>query len=302
MKPLIPQHFLDLADHSPAILARILKRAHQLKMSRGGVRKDLHGKTVALIFEKPSTRTRVSFEVAVKELGGQVVVLTAKEMQLGHSESIADTARVLSRFVHGVMIRTFGHATLLELAQYAGVPVINGLTNCSHPCQVMADLMTAEERFGSLAGLQVAWCGDGDNNVLTSWMQAATLFDFNLRIASPASLMPQASLEPYRGAVRWMEKPAEALAGADIVLTDTWVSMHQADAEARRAALAPYQITPASMALAKPKAIFMHCLPAHRGEEVVDAVLDGGQSAVWDEAENRLHVQKAILLWCFGRG
>ncbi len=296
-----PRHFLDLDAFDTQTLTTILHTAMRLKKSRSQ-RKDLHGKTLAMIFEKPSTRTRVSFEVAMKELGGETVVLSGKEMQLGHGESLADTARVLSRFVHGLMIRTFEQSALTEMAAHASIPVINGLTNYSHPCQVMADLMTAFEKFKKLKGLEVAWCGDGNNNVLTSWMHAAGLFDFSIRIAAPNSLAPdKATLKKAQAKanISYSNDLHTALKNADIVLADTWVSMHDTNADERRTLLQPYQIDTAQMALAKPSAIFMHCLPAHRGEEVTDAVMDSAQSVVWDEAENRLHVQKAILLWCF---
>lgn len=296
-----PRHFLDLDAHDTQTLTSILHTALRLKKFRSW-RKDLHGKTLAMIFEKPSTRTRVSFEVAMKELGGETVVLSGKEMQLGHGESLADTAKVLSRFVQGLMIRTFEQSNLTEMAANASIPVINGLTNYSHPCQVMADLMTAFEKFKKLKGLEVAWCGDGNNNVLTSWMHAAGLFDFSIRIAAPASLAPDKEIlkkAQAKANITYSDNLQSALKNADIVLADTWVSMHDTNADERRKLLQPYQIDTAQMALAKPSAIFMHCLPAHRGEEVTDAVMDGEQSVVWDEAENRLHVQKAILLWCF---
>ncbi len=295
------RHFIDLDAFDAQTLNAILQQALRLKKVRNW-RKDLQGKTLAMIFEKPSTRTRVSFEVAMKELGGEAIVLSGKEMQLGHGESLADTARVLGRFVQGLMIRTFAHDSLTEIAAHAGVPVINGLTNFSHPCQVMADLMTAIEKFKSLKGLEVAWCGDGNNNVLTSWMHAAGLFDFSIRIAAPKSLAPDATTlqkAQAKAKISYSQDLNTALKNADIVLADTWVSMHDTNAEERRKLLQPYQIDTAQMTVAKSSAIFMHCLPAHRGEEVTDAVMDGPQSVVWDEAENRLHVQKAILLWCF---
>jgi ornithine carbamoyltransferase len=295
------RHFLDIDACDAQTLTTILHNAMRLKKFRSW-RKDLAGKTLAMIFEKPSTRTRVSFEVAMKELGGEAIVLSGKEMQLGHGESLADTARVLGRFVQGLMIRTFAHDSLTEMAAHAGIPVINGLTNFSHPCQVMADLMTAFEHFKKLKGLEVAWCGDGNNNVLTSWMHAAGLFDFSIRIAAPKSLAPEAatlSKAQQKANITYSEDLNTALKNADIVLADTWISMHDTNADERRRLLTPYQIDTAQMALAKPSAIFMHCLPAHRGEEVTDAVMDSAQSVVWDEAENRLHVQKAILLWCF---
>lgn len=295
------RHFIDLDAFDTQTLNTILHQALRLKKARCW-RKDLNGKTLAMIFEKPSTRTRVSFEVAMKELGGEAIVLSGKEMQLGHGESLGDTARVLGRFVQGLMIRTFAHENLTEMAEHAGIPVINGLTNFSHPCQVMADLMTAIEKFKNLKGLEVAWCGDGNNNVLTSWMHAAGLFDFSIRIASPKSLAPDAATlkkAQAKAKITYSEDLNTALKNADIVLADTWISMHDTNADERRTLLQPYQIDAAQMAMAKPSAIFMHCLPAHRGEEVTDAVMDSPQSVVWDEAENRLHVQKAILLWCF---
>ncbi len=295
------RHFIDLDAFDTQTLTAILHQALRLKKVRNW-RKDLQGKTLAMIFEKPSTRTRVSFEVAMKELGGEAIVLSGKEMQLGHGESLGDTARVLSRFVQGLMIRTFAHENVTEIATHASIPVINGLTNFSHPCQVMADLMTAIEKFKNLKGLEVAWCGDGNNNVLTSWMHAAGLFDFSIRIAAPKSLAPDAQTlkkAQSKAKITYSEDLNTALKNADIVLADTWISMHDTNADERRKLLQPYQIDAAQMAVAKPSAIFMHCLPAHRGEEVTDAVMDGPQSVVWDEAENRLHVQKAILLWCF---
>jgi ornithine carbamoyltransferase len=297
------RHFLDLDVFPKMELLKILKRAETLKLGRRGL-DDLRGKTLAMIFEKASTRTRISFEVAMRELGGDTIALTGKEMQLEHGESLADTARVMNRFVHALMVRTFEHENLQDLARHATIPVINGLTNSSHPCQVMADLMTVQEKFHRLEGLRVAWCGDGGSNVLMSWLQTAATFNFQLAIASPESLMPDPKrLAPYQAKadIQIFKEPADALKGADVVLTDTWVSMHNEDGDKRRVLLKPYQINSAHMKLAKPQAVFMHCLPAHRGEEVTAEVIDGPQSAVWDEAENRLHVQKAILLWCFGK-
>jgi ornithine carbamoyltransferase len=296
------RHFTDLADFDSATLLKILKRASALKKPRK-TRKDLAGKTLALIFEKPSTRTRVSFEVGMKELGGEVVCLTGKEMQLGHGETLSDTSKVLGRFVHAIMIRTFEHTHLKEFTAASTVPVINGLTNFSHPCQVMADLLTVLERFGSLKDRRVTWIGDGDNNVLTSWIQAAKIFDFPLVISCPRELQPHPSVLPHGKTARVMvtNHSDQGLKDAEVVITDTWVSMHNEDADCRRAVLAPYQVDERRMGLAAKSAIFLHCLPAHRNEEVTDAVIDGPQSAVWDEAENRLHAQKAILLWCFGK-
>ncbi len=293
-----PRHFLDLSSFSEETLSRLLDRAAELKATRAP-RDDLRGKTLALVFEKPSTRTRVSFELAMKELGGFTIVLSGKEMQLGHGESLGDTARVLGRYVHAVMIRTFDHAQVQEFARGAPMPVINGLTNFSHPCQVMADLLTVKERLGALKGRRVVWMGDGDNNVLTSWIQAGKIFGFTLTVCCPKELAPKPAA--LAGPVTVTHEPGAGLEGAEAVLTDTWISMHNADADRRRALLEPYRVDEARMKQAGANAMFMHCLPAHRGEEVTGAVMDGPQSAVWDEAENRLHAQKAILLWCFGK-
>lgn len=300
--------FLDLTETSAGDLRRILDIARDLKRDRAAMRrapdKPLAGKILAMIFERPSTRTRVSFDVAMRELGGETIMLTGAEMQLGRGETIADTARVLSRYVDGVMIRILSHADLIELARYAAVPVINGLTKHSHPCQVMADVMTFEEHRGPIAGRTVAWTGDS-NNVLTSWAHAAQRFDFTLKIATPEALAPSPALLDWARAhgarVSLMRDPAEAAAGADAVVTDCWVSMGDEDDDARRCALlSPYQVNARLMARANPGAIFMHCLPAHRGQEVTDEVMDGPQSVVFDEAENRLHVQKGVLAWCLG--
>jgi ornithine carbamoyltransferase len=274
-------------------------------LPRGAVEPDrpLAGRMLALIFEKPSTRTRVSFDVAMHQLGGTAITLSAAEMQLGRGETIADTARVLSRYVDGIMIRTFGHDKLLELAHHATVPVINGLTDVSHPCQVMADLMTLEDARGDLSRQVVAWSGDSVN-VTTSWVEAAARFGFELRIASPRPLQPSAEVvawaERENARVIVTEDPAEAVRGADCVVTDTWTSMNVTDSGNRHNLLRPYQVNAKLMAEAKPDALFMHCLPAHRGEEVTDEVIDGPNSVVFDEAENRLHIQKGILAWCMG--
>jgi ornithine carbamoyltransferase len=265
----------------------------------------LAGRMVALIFEKPSTRTRVSFDVGVRQMGGETLVLSGGEMQLGHGETIADTARVLSRYVDLIMIRTFEEAVLLEMAEHATVPVINGLTNRTHPCQIMADVMTFEEHRGPIAGAKVTWCGDG-NNVCASWLHAAGQLGFNLTFTGPATLDPEdefVGLARKQGAAVAIERdPALAVAGADLVIADTWVSMHdsQSSRERRHNQLRPYQVNDALMAHAKPDALFMHCLPAHRDEEVTSKVMDGPHSVVFDEAENRLHAQKAILRWCLG--
>lgn len=295
-----PRHFLDLDRVEAQELRRMLDRGHAYK--RGLDRSQpLKGKMLAMIFEKPSTRTRLSFEVAMKQLGGDCVVLTATDSQLSRGETPADTARVLSRYVDAIMIRTTQAAKLEELAQHASVPVINGLTDASHPCQLMADVMTLEERKGGAAGKIVAWSGDG-NNVAVSWVHAAVRFNFELRLACPATLSPpQRVLDWARaqgGRVRLTTDPADAAAGADCIVTDTWVSMGVEDDAGRHDMLTPYRVDERLMARAKPGAIFMHCLPAKRGEEVTAGVIDGPQSVVWDEAENRLHAQKGILTWC----
>jgi len=297
-----PRHFLDLDRFDTATLRRILDLGARYKRGEtphGGPR-PLAGRMLAMIFEKPSTRTRVSFEAGMKQLGGDVIVMSRGETQLGRGETIADTARVLSRYVDAVMIRTDDQSKLDEMSAHASVPVINGLTDQTHPCQVMADIMTFEERRGPLTGKVVAWTGDG-NNVAASWVQAAAHFGFEIRLACPPQLAPSAKVVQWaqgRGArVSVLEDPKVAVAGADLVLTDTWVSMGCQDKD-RPALLATYQVNENLMALAASDALFMHCLPAHRGEEVTDAVMDGPQSVVWDEAENRLHVQKGILTWC----
>ena len=294
--------FLDLDRVDPAELKGILALAHKLKKQPLAYR-PMEGKTLALIFEKPSTRTRVSFEVGMRQLGGQVTMLSGAEIQLGRGETISDTGRVLSRFVDIIMLRTFDDAKLYELADGASVPVINGLTNQTHPCQVMADLMVAEERLGSLQGKTAVWLGDGTDNVLTSWIHAAPIFDFSIRVICPPEFAPDTELliaAQKKGAKITVTADVNAVAGADIVLTDCWVSMHNSDAAARHERLSPYQVDGALMKKAAPHAIFLHCLPAHRNEEVTDEVIDGPQSVVWDEAENRLHAQKAIICWCMG--
>jgi ornithine carbamoyltransferase len=294
------RHFLDLDRVDAVELRRMLDRG--LAYKRGLDRSEpLKGKVLAMIFEKPSTRTRLSFEVAMKQLGGEVAVMSSGESQLSRGETVADTARVLSRYVDAIMIRSTDVATLDELAAHATVPVINGLTNASHPCQLMADVMTLEERKGQTAGKVVAWSGDG-NNVAVSWVHAAVRFDFELRLACPKELSPpQRALDWARaegGRVRLTADPEEAVAGADCVVTDTWVSMGIEANLSRHNMLTPYRVDERLMAKAKPDAIFMHCLPAKRGAEVSAGVIDGPQSAVWDEAENRLHAQKGILTWC----
>lgn len=298
-----PRHFLDLRDFDGATLRQMLDVAAGFKRAGGVSSRPLAGKTIALIFEKPSTRTRVSFEVAMRQLGGDVIVLSGKDTQLGRGESVADTARVLSRYVDAIMLRTDHAAKLTEMAEYATVPVINGLTEASHPCQLMADVMTFEEHRGPIAGQVVAWCGDG-NNVARSWIEAAVRFGFTLRLATPDSLRPPQALIDWalkEGAkVELTDDPAKAVAGARCVVTDAWVSMSDNPNESRHNLLAPYRVTSALMAKAAPDAIFMHCLPAHRGEEVTAEVIDGPQSVVFDEAENRLHAQKGVLAWALG--
>ncbi|MBB3933619.1 ornithine carbamoyltransferase [Kaistia hirudinis] len=298
------RHFLDLSDFDSATLRRILDGAKRLKSVRNGARDGvgpLAGKVLALIFEQPSTRTRVSFDVGMRELGGQTLMLTGAEMQLGRGETIADTARVMSRYVDGIMIRILDQDQLAELARHATVPVINGLTRRSHPCQVMADIMTFEEHRGSIAGKTVAWVGDS-NNVLASWVHATARFDFRLKIATPPELAPAHRLLDWArmngGEVIAGEDPHEAADAADCIVTDTWVSMGDNEAERRHNLLKPYQVNARLMARAHADAVFMHCLPAHRGEEVTAEVMDGPQSVVFDEAENRLHAQKGVLAWC----
>lgn len=305
-----PKHFLDISDFDAATLNAILSRARAMKDARRGLPKGLlekdeplKGRMLALIFERPSTRTRVSFEVGMRQLGGQTLVLTAADMQLGRGETIADTARVLSRYVDAIMIRAARHSNLTELAAAATVPVINGLTNLSHPCQVMADVMTLEEHVAPLKDLTVSWVGDG-NNVAASWIHAVGRLGGKLRIGAPEQLAPAPELMAWARAqgadVRLMQSPEEAVDGSHCVITDAWVSMHDTDGESRHNLLKPYQVNERLMALARPNAKFMHCLPAHRGEEVTDEVMDGPNSLILDEAENRLHIQKSILLHCLG--
>jgi ornithine carbamoyltransferase len=299
------RNFLDLDLVAPADLRRILDAGLAYKRGKppGGDPKPLAGKSLALLFEKPSTRTRVSFEVGMKQLGGDVVVLERDSSQLGRGETVADTARVLSRYVDGLMLRTTDVAKLRELAENATIPVVNGLTDLTHPCQLMADVMTFEEHRGPIAGKTVAWCGDG-NNMAASWIHAAAQFGFELRLACPAKLSPPADVVDRArrtGAKIVVTTDVRAaVKDAHCVVTDVWFSMGERNIEGREDLLRPYQVTAELMALARPDAIFMHCLPAHRGEEVTAEVIDGPQSVVWDEAENRLHAQKGILAWCFG--
>jgi ornithine carbamoyltransferase len=297
------RHFLDLIDIPRPVLQGMIDRSRAMKaaLRQGEQTKPLAGKTLAMIFDKPSTRTRVSFDVGMRQLGGESIMLTAQEMQLGRGETLADTARVLSRFVDAIVIRILDHEAIAEMARYATVPVINALTRRSHPCQVLADVMTFEEKKGSIRGRTVAWTGDG-NNVLASWMHAAERFEFTLRVATPAELRPKKWLLDWAkssgAAIEIGEDPDVAVKGADCVVTDTWVSMGDKDGGHRHNVLQRYQVNAALMARAKPDAVFMHCLPAHRGHEVTDEVMDGPQSVVFDEAENRLHAQKGLLAWC----
>ncbi len=305
--------FLDINKTAPDDLKKMIAMAKDMKQARMGQPKatldadqPLANHMVALIFEKPSTRTRVSFDVGVRQMGGQTMVLSGNDMQLGHGETIADTARVLSRYVDMIMIRTFEEATLLEMAEYASVPVINGLTNRSHPCQIMADIQTYEEHRGSIAGKKVVWTGDG-NNVCASFLHAAGQFGFDMVFTGPEVLDPETVfVEEARakGVSVTLERDAQkAVEGADLIVADTWVSMHDAQStrERRHNQLRPYQVNEELMARAKPDALFMHCLPAHREEEVTSAVMDGPQSVIFDEAENRLHAQKAVMRFCLGK-
>jgi len=306
------RHFLDISSTAADDLRGMIDTAAAMKAARRDrprgqpdASAPLAGRMIALVFEKPSTRTRVSFDVGIRQMGGETLVLSGGEMQLGHGETIADTARVLSRYVDAIMIRTYEESTLAELAEHATVPVINGLTNRTHPCQIMADILTFEEHRGRIAGIRAVWCGDG-NNVCASLIEAAAPFGFAVTFCGPAGLDPDPAIVAAARAagaeVTTDRKPASAVAGADLVVTDTWVSMHDpaSTRERRHNLLRPYQVNDALMAAAGPQALFMHCLPAHREEEVTSSVMDGPQSVVFDEAENRLHAQKAILRWCLG--
>ena len=299
-------NFLDINTTSADALHQIIDSARTMKTARAGLPKGtpdadqpLANHMVALIFEKPSTRTRVSFDVGVRQMGGQTMVLSGTDMQLGHGETIADTARVLSRYVDLIMIRTFEEQTLLEMAEYATVPVINGLTNRTHPCQIMADVMTFEEHRGPIKGRKVVWSGDG-NNVFASFAHAAKQFEFDLTFTGPPTLDPEPALDGLYSIER---DPNKAVEGADLVVTDTWVSMHdpQSARERRHNQLRGYQVNDALMAQAKPESLFMHCLPAHRDDEATSPVMDGDHSVIFDEAENRLHAQKAIMRWCLSQ-
>ena len=295
------RHFLDLDGIDEQDLRGMIDVAAAMKRGEAGMDRPLQGKFLAMIFEKPSTRTRVSFEVGMKQLGGDVVVLNGNDLQLGRGESVADTARVLSRYVDCIMMRTYEPEKISEMAEYASVPVINGLTDKTHPCQLMADVLTYEERRGPISGRTVAWSGDG-NNMARSWIHAAVRFDFELRLACPPELSPAPAVLDWAkaqgGNIHVTTDPAKAVRGADCVVTDTWVSMNDVQSESRHNLLSAYQVDERLMQKARDDAIFMHCLPAHRGEEVMPEVIDGPQSVVWDEAENRLHAQKGILAWC----
>ena len=306
-------HFIDINKTDPADLRAMLDQASAMKTARAGLPKGtpdadrpLENHMVALIFEKPSTRTRGSFDVGGRQMGGETMVLSGSDMQLGHGETIADTARVLSRYVDMIMIRTFEEDTLLEMAEHATVPVINGLTNRTHPCQIMADILTFEEHRGPITGKKWTWCGDG-NNVFASFAHAAGQFGFDLTFSGPATLDPEAVFlneARAKGSNIEIERdPFRAVANADLVVTDTWVSMHdsQTARERRHNQLRPYQVNAELMRHAKPDSLFMHCLPAHRDEEATSEVMDGPNSVIFDEAENRLHAQKAIMRWCLGR-
>jgi ornithine carbamoyltransferase len=304
------RHFIDISDFEPATLRAMLDDARARKTARAGMPRGtadadrpLEGRVLALIFDRHSTRTRISFDVGMTQLGGTTIMMSGRDMQLAREETIADTARVLSRYVDAIMIRLLDHDMVRELADNSTIPVINGLTRVSHPCQVMADVMTYEEKKGLIAGATVAWSGDG-NNVLTSWVHAAAKLDFKMRVASPKELGARENVREWARAakadVEFLDDPHAAVDGADCIVSDAWVSMGDEDTTKRHNLLAAYQVNARLMSRAKKDAIFMHCLPAHRGEEVTDDVIDGPQSVVFDEAENRLHAQKAILRWCLG--
>ncbi len=307
------RHFLDLAALEPVEAREIIDKAKSLKATateeghgKGFVHPDrpLADKSLAMIFEKPSTRTRVSFEMAMHQLGGTAIVLQGNDMQLGRGETVSDTAQVLSGFVDAVMLRADSHESLLEMAEHAAVPVINALTDFSHPCQVMADVLTFEEHRGSIKGKKIAWSGDG-NNVAVSWIHAAVLFDCELVLACPKEFSPPTQVLEWAtnngGKVRLTHAPDEAADGADCIITDTWISMGDKNVDDRIAILTPYQVNRKLIRRTNKDSLFMHCLPAHRGEEVTDEVIDGPRSVIWEEAENRLHIQKSILMWCFGK-
>ena len=298
-------HFLDLHMLDKSTVRNILNRSQEEKrqLQQQSTVTTVPGKQLAMIFEKPSTRTRVSFEAGINQLGGKAILLDTQSSQLGRGETIADTAKVLSRYIDLIMIRCYNHDTLLELAENATVPVINGLTDFSHPCQILADIQTFEEHSDVITGKKVAWIGDG-NNMTHSWIHAASMLDFTLFIATPDALQPNQEVIDWatnqNANIVLTNDPREAAENADLITTDTWVSMGDSNAEERKKLLTPYQVNQELMNIAKKDALFMHCLPAHREEEVTSEVIDGKQSVVWDEAENRLHIQKAIMLWCLG--
>ncbi|HEY1630563.1 MAG TPA: ornithine carbamoyltransferase [Rhizomicrobium sp.] len=305
-----PKHFLDIADLDAATLTHLIDDARARKSAREGSPRGtadadapLTGRVLAMIFDKQSTRTRISFDVGMRQLGGTTILLSGADMQLAREETIADTARAMSRYVDAIMIRLLDHEMVKEMADAASIPVINGLTRASHPCQILADVMTFEEKRGPIAGATVAWLGDG-NNVLTSWIHAAARLKFKLNIASPKELSIHEDIRAWAEAagaeVRFGDDPDRAVKDADCVVTDTWVSMGDEDTTKRHNLLKAYQVNPRLMSKANKDAVFMHCLPAHRGQEVTDDVIDGPQSVVFDEAENRLHAQKAVLMWCLG--
>jgi len=304
-------HFIDLKDIPFSVLRHILDTAKKWKIARQGLPKGspdqgtpLHGYTLAMIFEKSSTRTRISFEIAMQQLGGKAIILQGDDMQLGRGETESDTAKVMSAYVDAIMIRANSHASVLELARAGSIPVINALTDHSHPCQLMADMLTLEEHLGDMRGRKIAWLGDG-NNVATSLIEMAVKFEFDLALACPEQYGPNPDVLAWSktagGAITVTSDPAVAANGAEAIFTDTWVSMGDGDEKARIQALEPFQVNAQIMAKAAPNAIFLHCLPAHRGEEVTTEVIDGPQSVIWDEAENRLHAQKAIIAWCLGK-
>ncbi len=296
-------HFLDIDKIESSELRKIIQLARDLKakLKSGEAYRPLPGKQLAMIFEKPSTRTRASFEVGINQLGGNAIILNAENSQLGRGETISDTSKVLARYVDLMMIRCFSHDTLLDLAKYSDSPVINGLTDYSHPCQVMADIMTIEEHQGNISGKKIAWIGDG-NNMVNSWIHASAKFDFSLSIATPEMYKPEQKLIDWAntngGKVSWSSNPMDAAKDAYAINTDTWVSMGAKDAEERMRILQGFDVNSKLMSAAHKNAIFLHCLPAHRGEEVTTEVIDGPQSVIFDEAENRLHAQKAIMIWC----
>ncbi|MBT4204420.1 MAG: ornithine carbamoyltransferase [Rhodobiaceae bacterium] len=301
------RHFINISEIESTDLQQIIANAHILKNDLDSninkYSKLASKKSIAMMFEKPSTRTRVSFEVAINQLGASSLFLPAGETQLGRGETVSDTAHVLSKYINAIIIRSSKHSDLIEFANNATIPVINGLSDLNHPCQIMADIMTFEEKIGNIQGRKIAWCGDG-NNVANTWIEASEKFNFELHLACPDELQPSAEItkiaKKKNAKIFLTHIPEEAIKNADCVITDTWVSMGDKDTQLKKQLLEPFQINSDLMKIASTNAIFMHCLPAHRGEEVTKDVIDGGQSVIWDEAENRLHVQKAIIAWCMG--